>query len=97
VKSLVFLLSACITGCSYVPVKPPAPSFSCNSMCLIPCVDADKDTGLRWLVDPTDAAAWDALKTDILDPLVERLRVCEVRRNTCAQCLRDLKTEGVIQ
>lgn len=96
-KALVLFLCVVLIGCKDVPVKPPAPSFTCNSMCLIPCVDADGDTGLRWNVVGTDPEAWDALYDDVINPLAEKLRVCEVRRNTCAQCLRDLKSEGIIQ
>lgn len=97
-KPLMFFLLIFVVGCKSAPTIPPPPSFTCNSMCLIPCVDADGDTGLRWS-SPTgsDPEAWDLLVEDVLAPLVEKLRVCEVRRNTCAQCLRDLKSEGIIQ
>lgn len=94
-RTVVVLAALLLAGCSTQPVRPvPA---QCNPLCLLPCTGANGDTGVRWEAEPTDPDAWDVLAGEVIPSLVERERVCEVRRNACAQCLQRLDKAGVIK
>lgn len=69
----------------------------CDSICFMPCVGEDGDTGVRWEGDPQDARTFDALGGEVVPALGEKLRTCEVRRKACATCLQRLEREGVIR
>lgn len=86
----VFLLAACSRNTRPVPAQ-------CNPICFLPCVAANGDAGVRWEAVPSDPAAWDALGGEVVPALADKLRVCEVRRLACEQCLRRLDDAKVIQ
>lgn len=88
----VFLL----TGATCSRSTRPVPA-QCNPICLLPCVAENGDSGVRWEADPSDPAAWDALGGEAVPALADKLRVCEVRRQACVQCLRRLEKAKVIK
>ena len=95
---LVLLIG--VAGCKPDAVRTdPAPPVAagCSSLCETPCVGADGDTGIRWDGSPVDAAAWDALADRTTFLLADALRQCETHRRACAQCLDNLREQGVIQ
>lgn len=83
------LLAACGRNTRPVPAQ-------CNAVCFAPCA-ADGDTGVRWEADPNNPAAWDALGGEVVPALADKLRVCEVRRQACEQCLQRLEAAKVIK
>lgn len=74
----------------------PVPAL-CSPICMTPCTGADGDTGVRWSAAADDPAAFDGLAGDVVPALADRLRVCEVRRQACEQCLRRLDKARVIK
>ena len=86
----VLLLAACSRNTRPVPAP-------CNPACFLPCVAANGDSGVRWEADPNGPAAWDVLGGEVVPALADKLRVCEVRRLACAQCLRRLEKAKVIK
>ena len=94
ILALAIILSSCNTVRS---VKPDPALAQCNSVCFVPCVKPDGDTGIRWDGTPTDPAMFDRLADEVALPLGEKLRVCETRRKACEQCLKRLEDNGVIQ
>jgi hypothetical protein len=91
----VFLVG-CHGGSGSRETPPPVQAQCEETQCRNPCVSEDGDTGIRWDGSPTDPAAFDALVDDVVEPLVEKLRQCEVRRKACEQCLDRLREAGVI-
>lgn len=82
------------TGCA--SLTRPVPAL-CNAMCFEPCTSAGGDTGVRWEAAPEDPAAWDDLGGNVAPALADKLRVCEVRRQSCQQCLLRLDKAGAIK
>lgn len=93
----VLLAAFLMSGCNlkqYIK-REPIPS-QCNAICYTPCVGEDGDTGIKWVGSYTDPAMWDKLNKDVLFPLVQKLRVCDTRRDACVQCLNRLEEQKVI-
>jgi hypothetical protein len=96
--ALVVLVTAGFGSCGGgVRTDRAAVDAHCESICFMPCVTEDGDTGVRWDAEPGDAAAFDALGGEVVPLLGEKLRTCEVRRRACATCLERLEREGVIR
>lgn len=87
--SLAAILSGCTTGIRPSGITPVA--AGCDASCATPC-----DKGRTWDVDGETADDWDALAELTLD-YADKLRACEVRRQSCAKCLDRLREAGVIQ
>ena len=91
---LIVLCFAAWPSCSRLTRPVPA---LCSPICMTPCTTADGDTGVRWSAAADDPAAFDGLAGDVVPALADRLRVCEVRRQACEQCLRRLDKARVIK
>lgn len=100
VTLLTILFLVILVACSGCTTKGPvnaAPVQShCDTMCYTPCVKEDGDTGVRWVGDFTSPDAWETLGDDVVSSLSGKLRTCELHRKACAQCIQNLKDEGVI-
>lgn len=95
----VAVIATFLTGCSGTPIKADKQPVvaQCDAKCYVKCVEDNGDTGVRWVGNYTDPKLWDSLaKTDVLEPLVTKLRQCEVNRKACEQCLDRLEKEKVI-
>lgn len=90
------LLMGCNGGSGTREIAPPVQAQCEETQCRNPCVGEDGDTGVRWDGTPTDPAAFDALVDDVVEPLADLLRQCEVRRKACQQCLDRLREADVI-
>lgn len=86
---VILLLSACSSMKGAIPAQ-------CNAMCFQPCVSKDGDTGVRWDAKEADPGAWDALVGDVTIQMATKLRTCEVRRQSCTQCLERLRDQNLI-
>lgn len=78
--------------------RDTAPVVSVPERCrnaVIPSVDP-ADTGVRWTCDAETAQCWDALKPDVIDPLVGIAVAGELARLSCLGVLQDLDQRGVI-
>ena len=89
------LASLLLTGATCSHSTKPVPA-QCNAVCFTPCV-VDGDTGVQWDADPANPSAWDDLGGRVVPELADKLRVCEVRRQACDQCLRRLDKVRVIE
>jgi hypothetical protein len=84
-----------LAGCSHLRAKPVP--VACDAMCYVPCTGARGDTGVRWqTAAPPSAADWDVLAGEVVPALADKLRTCELRRQACTTCLRDLQRAGII-
>lgn len=96
-RMAVIVVSALLlasTACTRLTRPMPA---LCNAMCFAPCTSTTGDTGVRWEAAPEDPAAWDDLGGNVAPALADKLRVCEVRRQSCQQCLQRLDKAGAIK
>lgn len=91
------LVTCGFDSCGQVRDQRATVDAHCDSICFMPCIAANGDTGVRWDGDPQASAAFDALGGDVVPALTEKLRTCEVRRRACAVCLQRLEAEGVIR
>lgn len=85
-----------LTGATCSRNTRPVPA-QCNQICFLPCVAENGDSGVRWEADPYNPAAWDDLGGEVVPALADKLRVCEVRRQGCEQCLKRLDKAKVIE
>lgn len=97
VTTVLIVLILVLSGCKPRVIKAEPVASNCADMCYTSCLDEEGGTGVYWAANPEDAAAWDSLFTDVITPLVLKLKTCELHRKACEQCLTNLKTEKVIQ
>lgn len=95
-KNILVVLLLILAGCESVETKT-AVSANCSTICYMPCVNEDGSIDLIWAADPALAGAWDELSETVVNPLADKLRVCEARRRSCVLCLNNLRDAGVIQ
>lgn len=97
ITTIAIVVLLVLIGCKPRMIKAEPVASNCADMCYTSCLDDKGGTGVYWAADPEDAAAWDSLFTEVVTPLVIKLKTCELHRKACEQCLTNLKTEKVIQ
>lgn len=90
----LMLLASLLAGCASAPIA--AVPAQCNAMCFQPCVGKGDDTGVRVTASGDSAEAWDQIGGEVTLQLATKLRICDARRDACAQCLRRLDDAGAI-
>ena len=97
ITTLLLVAVILLMGCKPRMIKAEPIASNCADMCYTSCLDDKGGTGVYWAASPEDAAAWDSLFSEVITPLVVKLKTCELHRKACEQCLMNLKTEKVIQ
>ena len=93
-RLLALIAVALLAGCGKrVEYRDPPPlqvqmPAECSAQCDV--------SGIAWMSDPSDPRAWDDLAEDVIAALIERVELCETRRESCVATLRRAEAAGRI-